>query len=82
MKNQITIYLNSEIAETAASVPCHKLSSLNQLALKETVELEFRHDYCRIMAKTSRKVKVPKKITNSAEELLKWIEHKIVNAWK
>lgn len=82
MKSQITIYLNSDVANIAASLPCYKLSELNQLARKETVWLEFRHNYCRITAKTSCKVKVPKKITNSAEELLKWIEHKIVTAWK
>lgn len=78
----ITIYLNSDIANIASTVPCYQLSELNHFARKETVELVFKYDYCRITAKTSRKVKVPKKITNSAEDLLKWIEHKIVTAWK
>lgn len=70
MKSQITIYLNSDVANIASIVPCYQFSELNHLARKETVELVFKYDYCRITAKTSRKVKVPKKITSSVEELL------------
>lgn len=80
--NSITIYLNSDVANIATSVPCYKFSELNQLARKETVEIVFFKDYCRVVGKRSRKIKVPKKITESSEELLKWIENKIMIAWK
>ena len=78
----ITVYLNSSVADIAKTIPCHKFSELSRLARKETVEIEFKNDYCRIVARHSRKVKCPKKIINSAEELLKWIENKIMTAWK
>ncbi len=78
----ITVYLNSSVAHSATNIPAVRFCELKQLAEKEIVELEFIRDYCRITAKTSRKVKVPKKITSSSDELLKWIERRIVTAWK
>lgn len=78
----ITIYLNSDVANIATNIPSYKLSEFNQLARKETVEIIFSKDYCRVIGKRNRKVKVPKKITCSAEELLTWIENKIMTAWK
>lgn len=78
----IIIYLNSDVANIATSVPCYKFSELNQLARKETVEIFFFKDYCRVIGKKNRKIKVPKKITCSEEEFLKWIENKIMTAWK
>lgn len=78
----IIIYKNSDVAKIAANIPCCKFSELQKLAKKEVVEMVFRDDYCRITAKNSRKVKLPKKVTLSGDELLKWIEHKIKTAWK
>lgn len=78
----ITIYLNSDVANIATNIPSYKFSELNQLAKKETVEIVFFKDYCRVIGKKNRKIKVPKKITCSAEEFLKWIENKIMTAWK
>lgn len=78
----ITIYINSDVANIATNIPSYKLSEINQLARKETVEIIFVKDYCRVIGKKNRKIKVPKKITCSAEEFLKWIENKIMTAWK
>lgn len=78
----ITIYLNSDVANVATNIPGYKFSELNQLAKKETVEIVFFKDCCRVIGKKNRKIKVPKKITCSSEELLKWIENKIMTAWK
>lgn len=78
----ITIYLNSDVANIAANVPSYKFSELNQLARKETAEIIFFKDYCRVIGKKNRKIKVPKKITCSSEELLMWIRTKIMTAWK
>ena len=78
----ITIYLNSDVANITANVPSYKWSKLNQLARKETVEIVFFLNYCRVIGKQNRKIKVPKKITCSSEELLMWIETKIMTAWK
>ena len=79
---QLTIYLNSDVANIATNIPSHKFSELNQLARKETVEIIFSLDYCRVIGKRNRKIKVPNKITKSADELLKWIENKIMTAWR
>lgn len=78
----ITIYLNSSVADIAATTPCYKLGELNRFAIKKVVEIVFKNDYCYISAKRTHKIKVPKKITCSSEELLKWIENKILTAWK
>lgn len=78
----ITVYLNSSVAHSATSTPAVKFYELKQLARKETVEIIFFKDYCRVIGKKNRKIKVPKKITCSSEELLKWIENKIMTAWK
>lgn len=78
----ITIYLDSVVAIIATTIPSHKFSELNQLARKETVEIIFFKNYCRVIGKKNRKIKVPKKITCSAEEFMKWIENKIMTAWK
>ena len=78
----ITIYLNSDVANIATTVPIYKFSELNQLARKETVEIVFFKDYCRVIGKKNRKIKVPKKITMSSESLLEWVENKIMTAWK
>ena len=78
----ITIYLNSDVANVATNIPSYKFSELKQLAKKETVEIVFFKDYCRVIGKKNRKINVPKKITCSSEELLKWIENKIMTAWK
>ena len=79
---QLTIYLNSDVANIATNIPSHKFSELNQLARKETVEIIFSLDYCRVIGKRNRKIKVPNKITKSTDELLKWIENKIMTAWR
>ena len=79
---QITIYLNSGVANIATNIPSLKFSELEKLARKETVEIIFIKDYCRVIGKKNRKVKVPNKITKSTDELLKWIENKIMTAWK
>ncbi len=78
----ITIYLNSDVANIATNIPSYLLSEFNQLARKETVEIIFFKDYCRVIGKKNRKIKIPKKITCSAEEFMKWIENKIMTAWK
>ena len=78
----ITVYLNSSVAGTAAATPVVKFKELNQLARKESVEIIFFKDYCRVIGKTNRKIKVPKKITASSKELLMWVENKIMTAWK
>lgn len=78
----IKIYISSDVANIATTIPCYKISKLQRRAMKEVVELVFKNDWCRITAKNTRKVKVPKKITASSEELLKWIENKIETAWK
>ena len=79
---QLTIYLNSDVVNIATNIPSHKFSELNQLARKETVEIIFLRDYCRVIGKRNRKIKVPNKITMSADALLKWIENKIMTAWE
>lgn len=79
---QITIYLNSDVANIATNVPSFKFSELERLARKETVEIIFFRDYCRVIGKRNRKIKVPNKITKATDELLKWIENKIMTAWK
>lgn len=79
---QITIYLNSDVANIATNIPSFKFSELEKLARKETVKIIFFKDYCRVIGKKNRKVKVPAKITKSTDELLKWIENKITTAWK
>ena len=79
---QITIYLNSDVANVATNIPSCKLSEFNQLARKENVEIIFFQDCCRIIGRRSRKVKVPAKITKSTDEFLKWIENKIITAWR
>lgn len=78
----ITVYLNSSVAYSATSTPAVKFYELKQLARKETVELVFKEDWCRITAKNTRKVKVPKKAIVSSEGLVKWIEERILFAWK
>ena len=78
---QLTIYLNSDVANIATNIPSFKFSELEKLARKETVEIIFFKDYCRVIGKKNRKVKVPNKITKSTDELLKWIENKITTAW-
>lgn len=78
----ITIYLDSVVAIIATTIPSYRFSELAQLAREESVEIIFFKDYCRVIGKRNRKVKVPKKITCSAEEFLKWIENKIMTAWK
>ena len=78
----ITVYLNSSVAHSATITPAIKFYELKQLARKEAVEIIFFKDYCRVIGKKNRKIKVPKKITCSSEELLKWIENKIMTAWK
>lgn len=78
----ITIYLDSVVAMIATTILSHKFSELDKLARKESVEIIFIKDYCRVVGKKSRKVKVPRKITCSSDELLKWIEQRIVTAWK
>ena len=79
---QLTIYLNSDVANIATNIPSFKLSELEKLARKETVEIIFLRDYCRVIGKRNRKIKVPNKITKSTHGLLKWIENKIMTAWK
>lgn len=79
---QLTIYLNSDVVNIATNIPSHKFSELNQLARKETVEIIFSLDYCIVIGKRNRKIKVPNKITKSTDELLKWIENKIMTAWR
>lgn len=78
----ITVYLNSSVAYSATSTPAVKFYELKQLARKEAVELVFKEDWCRITAKNNRKVKVPKKAIASSEGLVKWIEERILLAWK
>lgn len=78
----IVVYLNSSVACAATATPVVKFNELRQLARKETVELVFKEDWCRIIAKNTRKVKVPKKAIASSEGLVKWIEEKIKSAWK
>ncbi len=79
---QIEIFLNSSVAYAATNIPAIKFSELKQLAKKETVELIFQDDWCRITAKTSRKVKVPKKAIVTSEGLVKWMQERILTAWK
>ena len=78
----IIVYLNSSVAGAATATPAVKFNKLRQLARKETVEIIFFKYYCRVIGKKNRKIKVPKKITCSAEEFMKWIENKIMTAWK
>lgn len=77
----ITVYLNSSVTPVATTIPAVRFNELKQLARKETVELIFRNDWCRISAKNTRKVKVPNKAIASSEGLVKWIEERIRKAW-
>lgn len=70
----ITVYLNSVVSHSATNVPAVKFYELKQLAKKETVELVFKEDWCRITVKSSRKVKVPQNAIASSDGLVKWIE--------
>lgn len=76
----INIY-NTSIIFSVAEQALSELSCLNKFARKETVELIFRDDWCRIVAKSSRKIRVPKKAIASSEGLVKWIEERIRKAW-
>lgn len=78
----IVVYLNSSVAGVATATPMVKFNELRQLARKETVELVFKDDWCRIIARHSRKVKVPQKAIASSDGLVKWIEERIKSAWK
>lgn len=78
----IVVYLNSSVAGAATATPVIKFNELRQLARKETVELVFKDDWCRIVARHIRKVKVPQKAIASSEGLVKWIEERIKSAWK
>lgn len=78
----IIVYLNSSAAQAATSTSAVKFNELKQLARKETVWMVFKDDWCRITAKNTRKVKVPKKAIASSEGLVKWIEERIKSAWK
>lgn len=78
----IVIYLNSSVSYAATTITAIRFHKLKELAKKETVELVFKEDWCRITAKNSRKVKVPKKAIASSEGLVKWIEERILLAWK
>lgn len=57
----IVIYLNSSVAYAATTITAIRFHKLKELAKKETVEITFFKDYCRVVGKKSRKVKVPKK---------------------
>lgn len=76
----INIY-NTSIIFSVAEQALSELSCLNKFARKETVELIFRDDWCRIVAKSSRKIRVPKKAIASSEGPVKWIEERIRKAW-
>ena len=78
----IVVYLNSSVAGAVIATPEVKFNELRQLTRKETVELVFKDNWCRIVARHSRKVKVPQKAIASSEGLVKWIEEKIKSAWK
>ncbi|WP_143089322.1 hypothetical protein [Prevotella sp. KH2C16] len=78
----IIVHLNSVVAHSATNTPAIKFNELRQLARKETVEIIFKDDWCRIIARHSRKVKVPKKAIASSDGLVKWIEERIKSAWK
>lgn len=79
---QIEVYINSIVADTASSIPYHKLSGLFKLAKEKHVDIEFRFDYCRIAGQNTRKVKVPQKAIRTAEGFIKWTEEKIKSARK
>lgn len=76
----INIY-NTSIIFSVAEQALSEVSCLNKFARKETVELIFKDDWCRIVAKSSRKIRVPKKAIASLEGLVKWIEERIRKAW-
>lgn len=76
----INIY-NTSIIFSVAEQALSEISCLNKFARKETVELIFKDDWCRIVAKSSRKIRVPKKAIASSEGLVKWIEERIRKAW-
>ena len=78
----IEIYVSSVVAQIAAATQCEKLSDLSRLAKKETVELQFRNDKCRITARHIRTIKVPKKAMESSDGLLSWMRERIDAAWK
>lgn len=78
----IIVYLNSVVAHSATNTPAIKFNELRQLARKETVEMVFKDDWCRITARHTRKVKVPQKAITSSEGLVKWMEERIKSAWK
>lgn len=78
----IIVYLNSVVAYSVTNTPAVKFNELKQLARKETVDLVFKDDWCKIVAKHTRKVKVPKKAINSSDGLVKWIQERILSAWK
>lgn len=79
---QIIVYINSAVADTVSNIPYSELSELFKLAEVEHVKVVFNSDYCRVIGRCSRKVKVPQKAINTVEGFIKWTEEKIKSAWK
>ena len=77
----LIIYKSSIVCDAVSDVSAIKINELISLAKKEVVSLTFYNEYCRIVAKHTRKVKVPKKALTS-EGLIIWIEEKIKKAWQ
>lgn len=76
------VYKNSCVAPIVEKLSFDKIATIKQLTRKETVEMIFKNDWCRISAKRTRKVKVPNKAMSSTDNFFKWVEERINSAWK
>lgn len=77
----LVVFFNSDVSKVA-SESIDKMSELKNIAERAYVSFIFYENKCRIEGRWIRTVTVPKKITKSSEELAKWIEKKILTAWK
>lgn len=76
------VYKNSCVAPIVEKLGFDKIATIRQLTRKETVEITFKNDWCRISAKHTKKVKVPNKAMSSTDNFFKWVEERINSAWK
>ena len=80
--DNLTINLNSVVCPVCKGTTLTELSHLRTQARKSVVELHFFNEWCRIIGRANRKVKVPAKAIKSGEGLVTWIEERINKAWE
>ena len=77
----IIIFKNSVVFGVAEKIPSVKINELRFFAKKEVVSFTFYKEFCRITAKYTRKVKVPRKAYLNSDGLINWINEKIQKGW-